>query len=1107
MVRSMETRLGIVLYGGVSLAVYENGVAQELFRATRGDLDEKGTKPTAYDLIKAIADTEIVVDILSGTSAGGINGILLAYALANAKDFRKSASLWTEKGDIMALLRKPTEENVASLLDSRGYYQTSLKDAFSVMDEKAYGQPYESEIDLFVTGTDVHGRVFTEFDDQGHPIDVKDHRTVFLLKYRPERTNEFSPETCIPALAKLARITSCFPVAFEPVHVCDPSDPPQGTTQEDIDTDTLLRRWGKLTHDAYFLDGGLLDNKPFSYTIDAIFGRLAESDVDRMLLYVEPDPEQFNDESLPETPNVAKAAGDALIGIPGYESIAGDLQSIAERNSKLSRYNENRKALSGLPAVDDTVAQPQNDEFRPLSSLAGPQVAIYLNTRLTQLRDRAMLGILKKDGELRLLKDDDRHAAKMLVDSFAQWPGDGRATLREFDVYYRLRRLYHLTYAIKRRMFREGPLETDKADLYADVRRRINHQIKMLEMVKYAMETALDDSAIPITDLAKQMAPDADVATRKWIAAQNILRTVLAPTPVLGNAGTRNWGIVTDPDRLREERRQRDVFMGQALRPRLDGLKRDDGSRAPEGKGNLLFDLDQQEREILQLLPPGDLIRVDYCRFIVIDSYLFAIESAGGIEAKDPIRTVRVSPIGDRFGFGAGKEVADKLCGRTLGHFGGFMKSSWRANDIMWGRLDGISQLLQCVLTPERVRALDALHYNFAAAVAGFDLKCLFPNTGAEVIEDLKRDLTQLPVYAQEHFTQPRADGTFSRFEEFQNRLIRAAQSEIVEQEIPGVMKMAIQQQIQWNQYKVANGGAPFLPDSQSWQVGLRQIDQAVLSVAQGQLSKIEQNPEPGQWTRFLLNGNYKVATESLSGGIPKPVALEIATQSTLVLQNCLTGVAGMKRADAIRSNPVFRFGLSYPLRAAYGFAVFQRTAPEFARSASAALVVLCVAALAAGIAWWGKLIHTGTDYNLTPFVILIVAPVLALLAQTFVYGQIRSLRVWLLAPLGAFLAALGMVNAGIITGAQVGTGWLGSVVYWLNEYRAPIWIGTGAALVASIPFRAVRRQIEVWLYDRRRRRAHQQLTPKPVTQKQPPEPPEEPVTSQPQAAAGGQHN
>ena len=37
MAHEREVRLGLVLYGGVSLAVYENGVVQELYRAIRGD--------------------------------------------------------------------------------------------------------------------------------------------------------------------------------------------------------------------------------------------------------------------------------------------------------------------------------------------------------------------------------------------------------------------------------------------------------------------------------------------------------------------------------------------------------------------------------------------------------------------------------------------------------------------------------------------------------------------------------------------------------------------------------------------------------------------------------------------------------------------------------------------------------------------------------------------------------------------------------------------------------------------------------------------------------------------------------------------------------------
>src|SRR5215510_12143676 len=115
--RSRETRIGLVMYGGVSLAVYINGVAQEFYHAVQGN--------GVYRLIKELTDSEIILDIASGSSAGGINGILLAYSLCNGKDFTRSADLWRNAADIQRLLRSTaaTGEAVPSVLDSEGYYQ------------------------------------------------------------------------------------------------------------------------------------------------------------------------------------------------------------------------------------------------------------------------------------------------------------------------------------------------------------------------------------------------------------------------------------------------------------------------------------------------------------------------------------------------------------------------------------------------------------------------------------------------------------------------------------------------------------------------------------------------------------------------------------------------------------------------------------------------------------------------------------------------------------------------------------------------------------------------------------------------------------------------
>src|SRR6266404_423694 len=90
-----EIRIAVVMYGGVSLAIYMNGIAQELLHMVRatapavgGPLSGKfrwrpeelqGTQ-RFYRELGGRLRARFVVDVISGTSAGGINGIFLAKA-------------------------------------------------------------------------------------------------------------------------------------------------------------------------------------------------------------------------------------------------------------------------------------------------------------------------------------------------------------------------------------------------------------------------------------------------------------------------------------------------------------------------------------------------------------------------------------------------------------------------------------------------------------------------------------------------------------------------------------------------------------------------------------------------------------------------------------------------------------------------------------------------------------------------------------------------------------------------------------------------------------------------------------------------------------------
>src|SRR3712207_3269199 len=130
-----EVRFAVVMYGGVSLAIYINGVAQELLKMVRAtaadergedtllpDEELRGTERVYRQLGQILGwegegaqklpdldtptpiHTRFTVDILSGTSAGGINAVYLAKALANGQTIDQLKQLWVEEGDILKLI-------------------------------------------------------------------------------------------------------------------------------------------------------------------------------------------------------------------------------------------------------------------------------------------------------------------------------------------------------------------------------------------------------------------------------------------------------------------------------------------------------------------------------------------------------------------------------------------------------------------------------------------------------------------------------------------------------------------------------------------------------------------------------------------------------------------------------------------------------------------------------------------------------------------------------------------------------------------------------------------------------------------------------------------
>jgi patatin-related protein len=1090
-VKSLETRFGLVMYGGVSLAIYINGVAREFFRAVHGS--------GVYKLVKALTDSDVVVDVISGTSAGGINGIMLAYALCNKKDFSSCATLWRLDGDVRSLLRSPYRDadRSESLFDSEGYYQTRLEAAFRDMpeyvpEEAEVGSDFP-ELDLFVTGTDVDGNISTQFDDAGHPIDVKDHRSVFLLKHREGRKEPFDPESKVDgpstpevtfqALAKLARITSCFPAAFTPVHV-GATDPPGNET-----VDGKLQLWGSLGKDSCFLDGGVIDNKPFTYTIREIFNRAADREVERKLFYVEPDPEHFDKPDLASRPNFVQAVIASLIGIPGYESIADDLKLLATHNSKVAQYRRLRRHLEEKARQPGPAApSPQDRE-------------LYEQCSLYTLGERVIEGILKVDGKAELLNREDREAASALIDSFdavqkqmqavkTDSPTRGRvpSILENFDVYYRQRRLYRTVYKLVEVLRQRRPASASAADVkmyeaevnkYTNLWRLLNREMELLDIIRVNMERLVDDAPITWKEEVRVPLKKGDMekveeeAALLWAVVSEALRELIAadyetPNEVAALIQRAFAGVYAeiqryerDPsvklnglsqealgeinDKLRERAQKVSQRVGD-IKQRLKALSRTPGSLDKElGDKSLEFNgffnltRDFENTVINALLkgagdPHEQEVKSAYAEFYSFDAQMFPLEYIADLHEKDIIETIRISPRDARRGF-SNKGLSDKVSGDALYHFGGFFKRSWRSNDILWGRLDSLCQLTETLLAPARIERalqnpllLERVRARFFTNrpgeaeqpdwVPAMHPERLFPHAGEATQRDLAAWLEGL---LWEGRPLDREDFDKTKLA----RIVEAAQLEVLYEDLPGVITDALEEQARWNQFryppgllKAARDGGPgrgegaekaasldpnlyepvYVPSDGSLDPYISVL--AATGAAHEKMRRYEEldkgkKPKTPMKTgvgQFFTN-YYTIGSEALLRDLPPLVLLEILSVSLLVMRNCLLKIFG-SQAARIKSQPLYVFGIDFPLRAFNTLVLFLRRVPSSRKWLPLALFFLSALLLAIGVVWRNPIVWTNGSLNLHWFVVFIAAPLAVLTAQG-VYLYLGKVTEW----------------------------------------------------------------------------------------------------------------
>lgn len=179
-----ELRLALVMNGGSSLAVWMGGVTHEidlLRRASRGDSESTvaNNDLESFQTWRSIAQNsgkKVCVDIISGASAGGLNGTILATSIARDTPLNVASRMWHERAALWKLVFGIRERGILS-----GRKVTKLIRETLVQIPPG-NNPSDEPITLFLTATALRGQGRLFQDGYGQQFSVDDHRRVFCFR-------------------------------------------------------------------------------------------------------------------------------------------------------------------------------------------------------------------------------------------------------------------------------------------------------------------------------------------------------------------------------------------------------------------------------------------------------------------------------------------------------------------------------------------------------------------------------------------------------------------------------------------------------------------------------------------------------------------------------------------------------------------------------------------------------------------------------------------------------------------------------------------------------------------------------------------------------------
>ena len=693
------------------------------------------TEHVYFELLQAIGaklNLRVVVDSIAGASAGGISGIVLARALAHDLSIDHLRDLWLDEADVMRLigaaqrarpwsklflrpilwflfrlqrlgpgLDQEIQNNLSMVLRSRwfeppfdgNHFLGLLFDGLSAMRPEGKARssllPQGHDLDLAVSVTDFFGHPRKLKINSPAVISEREHALFWTFRYRdPANGGSELDDDDVPGLALAARATSNFPGAFPPAQLAD--------------LERLLaarnRPWpsrGKFIAANYrahlaagidparvtLVDGSVVNNKPFAAVLDMVRERPAYRDVDRRLIYIEPDPEP----AAPlegHVPTFIRTLEGAILEIPMHAPIYRELTQIQASNEAVKR-------------------------MRDILTAAYPELAGFV-AKITREAERA---------------DEPR-------DTVRRWRETANAMAAQeagyaYQVYARLKTMATVDFVAELICGLAGAPRASEAG--AELAARLSAWAGRLGAIppEGSLNTAAGAGARPW--IAFLMRADAPFRRRRLLFVMrgiNLLYGRLGEPALAGVTSQHVDALKHDfqlaLDRLRGL--QSGNFASADLRlrarqlaDRLDGLGTDEASIAAQAafgaevealvqQIDRELDLAQIDRDVDAIVASSmvdgmpDALRreltVFYLGFPFWDVWTYPVAEWRTLEEHREIRIDRISPSDG--GILRNGEVA-RLKGAEFKHFAGFLSRTRREHDYLWGRLQGAERLIDIV--------------------------------------------------------------------------------------------------------------------------------------------------------------------------------------------------------------------------------------------------------------------------------------------------------------------------------------------------------------------------------------------------------------------------